>query len=331
MTTTECTLIPVTVVAGFLGAGKTTYLNHLIQGGLPRDALIIVNDFGDINIDAALIDYRDDNIIQLSNGCICCTLGGTLAEQLAQALRIRAAPGAILIEASGVANPARIADIARISRRLRLAGVVCIIDGSQARQHAESPLIGDAWQTQLAAADRLLVNRLSPGDRQESEKWLKQFNSWASIEFEIEKTPAPVRTQPSPLLFTSSSKHPSSHGHWHTFSLCGRRRIDKQQLEALIDVYQDVLFRAKGFMLVENTNNIELLQFAGGQLHWQLVLRAPNETQLVFIGIAGERFRTFEQATKTLLGKCSPSEMGASFSSPLKLTPGPAPKTPAPP
>ena len=300
MTTTESPLIPLTVIGGFLGAGKTTYLNRLIQGGLPKDALIIVNDFGDINIDAALIDYRDDSIIQLSNGCICCTLGGTLAEQLAQALRIRAAPGAILIEASGVANPARIADIARISRRLRLAGVVCIIDGSQARQHAESPLIGGAWQTQLAAADRLLVNRLNPADRQESEKWLKQFNSWAHIEYEIERTPDSVRTQPSPRLLKPKAKRLSSHGHWHTFSLRGRRQIDKQQLEALMGAYKDVLFRAKGFMLVEHTNNIELLQFTGGQLHWQNALRAPKETQLVFIGIAGERFRNFEQAIDSI-------------------------------
>src|SRR5690554_5429467 len=183
---TEHRLIPLTVIGGFLGAGKTTYLNSLIKDGLPKDALIIVNDFGDINIDAALIDYRDDSVIQLSNGCICCTLGGTLAEQLAQALQIHATPGAILIEASGVADPARIADIARISRRLRLAEVVCIIDGSQAWRHAADPLVGNAWQVQLAAADRLLVNRLNPVDRQEFEQWRKQFNSQAKLEYETE-------------------------------------------------------------------------------------------------------------------------------------------------
>jgi G3E family GTPase len=309
MTTIDYTLIPLTVIGGFLGAGKTTYLNRLIQGGLPKDALIIVNDFGDINIDAALIDYRDDSIIQLSNGCVCCTLGGTLAEQLAQALRIRAAPGAILIEASGVANPARIADIARISRRLRLAEVVCIIDGSRARQHAENPLIGEAWQTQLAAADKLLVNRLDPADRQESEKWLKQFNSWAHIEYEIERTPDSVRTQPSPRLLKPKAKRLSSHGHWHTFSLSGRTRIDKERLETLIAAYQEVLFRAKGFLLAEHSSSTELLQFSGGRLHWQSALRAPQETRLVFIGIAGERFSHFEQAVQGLLRKSASSEI----------------------
>lgn len=303
MMTDEQTLIPLTVIGGFLGAGKTTYLNRLIQGGLPQDSLIIVNDFGDINIDAALIDYRDDNIMELSNGCICCTLGGTLAEQLAQALRIRAVPGAILIEASGVADPARIADIARISRRLRLAGVVCIIDGSLARQHEANSLVGDAWRTQLSAADKLLVNRLDSGDRQEFEEWLMHFNSAAQVEYDTEETFERSSTQvlsPSVSAQSDSAPSPASHGQWHTFSLSCRTRVDKVKLTSLINAYLDVLFRAKGFMLVEGTSDIELLQLTGGRLSWQPALRAPQETRLVFIGIAGERFSTFELSVKSL-------------------------------
>ena len=296
--TTEHTLIPLTVIGGFLGAGKTTYLNRLIKDGLPKDALIIVNDFGDINIDAALIDYRDDSIIQLSNGCICCTLGGTLAEQLAQALQIHAAPGAILIEASGVADPARIADIARISRRLRLAEVVCIIDGSQAWRHAADPLIGDAWQAQLAAADRLQVNRLNPNDRQEFKQWCQQYSSRAQLEYAADETLTSVPPRSTPLPSAHTSNRPPSHGHWHTFSLHGRTRIDKAQIEALIDAYQDVVFRAKGFLFSGHASNTELLQFSAGRLHWQPALRSPQETRLVFIGVAGERFSEFERSIK---------------------------------
>lgn len=298
MTTTEQALIPLTVIGGFLGAGKTTYLNRLIKDDLPKDTLIIVNDFGDINIDAELIDYQDDNIIQLSNGCICCTLGGTLAEQLAQALRIHAAPGAIMVEASGVADPARIADIARISRRLRLAEVLCIINGSQAWQHAADPLIGDAWQTQLAAADRLLVNRLDPSDKHEFEGWLKQFNSKAVIEYDTESTSFPNSDKSSARFSKPAAQRTSSHGHWHTFSVSGRTQINKEQIETLINIYQDVLFRAKGFLRIEQDNTSELLQLSGGKIQWQPVLRAPKETRLVFIGISGERFNEFEEAIK---------------------------------
>ena len=73
--------IPVTLLTGFLGAGKTSYLNARLRRGIPPGSLILVNDFGDINIDAELIEYRDEQILRLSNGCICCTLGGSLAEQ----------------------------------------------------------------------------------------------------------------------------------------------------------------------------------------------------------------------------------------------------------
>ncbi|WNK19765.1 GTP-binding protein [Halomonas piscis] len=303
MPTIKCAPIPVTVIGGFLGTGKTTYLNRLIQGGLRPDALIIVNDFGDINIDAALIEYRDDNVMQLSNGCICCTLGGTLAEQLAEALRIRTEPGAIIIEASGVANPARIADIARVSRRLHLAEVVCIIDGSRAQQHAADPLVGDAWRDQVKAADTLRVNRLAPHGTREFEQWLRQFNPHALIQYETEGTPADASLQPpiSPSPPGPISHHAAPHGHWHTFSLSGQEKIDKARLATLLEAYQDVLFRAKGFMLVEPSGDIELLQFSGGRLHWQPALHAPKETRLVFIGLSGERFSAFEQAVRLLL------------------------------
>ncbi|GAB2717231.1 CobW family GTP-binding protein [Halomonas garicola] len=303
MPTTKCAPIPVTVIGGFLGTGKTTYLNRLIQGGLPPDALIVVNDFGDINIDAALIEYRDDNVMQLSNGCICCTLGGTLAEQLAQALRIRTEPGAIIIEASGVANPARIADIARVSHRLRLAEVACIVDGSRARQHAADPLVGDAWHDQVKAADTLRINRLTPHGKREFEQWLRQFNPHALIQYEAEETPSSPPAQPSISSRPPgpSSHHAASHSQWHTFSLSGQEQIDKTRLSALLEAYQDVLFRAKGFMLVEASGDIELLQFTGGRLHWQPALRAPKETRLVFIGLSGERFSAFEQAVRLLL------------------------------
>ena len=181
--------------------------------------------------------------------------------------------------------------------------MVCIIDGSLARQHEANPLVGDAWRTQLAAADRLLVNRLDCCDRQEFEEWLVQFNHVARVEYETEETIEFSSTQP---ISSSASTKPysplrtASHGQWRTFSLSCRGLIDKEQLVALIQTYQDVLFRAKGFMFVEDTGDIELLQFTRGRLHWQPAPRAPQETRLVFIGIAGERFSAFEQAVKKL-------------------------------
>lgn len=303
MTTSEDEQIPLTVIGGFLGAGKTTYLNDLIKRGLPANALLIVNDFGDINIDAELIEYRDDSIMQLSNGCVCCTLGGTLAEQLAVTLRLRSAPSVIIIEASGVANPARIADIAKLSSRLRLADVVCIVDGARWLHHAQDSLIGDIWREQIASANKMYINRLAASDKAKVFEQLKRINPQAVIEHTASISPSPQNV-PSP---TSQSKtnlgNTSSHNHanWHSFSLTGSASIDKGRLNILLVTYRDVLVRAKGFVLINDGSDAELLQYSGGRISWQSTLRAPSENRLVFIGIAGARFDALKQAAESLI------------------------------
>ena len=97
--------IPLTVVAGFLGAGKTTFINRLLRGGHGRRITVIVNDFGDINIDATLITHRDADVIALSNGCVCCSLGGNLSAALMRVCQAPEPPDHLLIEASGVSDP----------------------------------------------------------------------------------------------------------------------------------------------------------------------------------------------------------------------------------
>src|SRR5574344_2155367 len=87
--------IPVVLLSGFLGAGKTTALNRWIQAGIEPNSLIIVNDFGQLNIDAELIDYEDEQIIRLQNGCVCCTLGGSMAEKMAEIGRLSPAPSQV--------------------------------------------------------------------------------------------------------------------------------------------------------------------------------------------------------------------------------------------
>ena len=104
---------PLTVVGGFLGAGKTTLLNHLLRQTKQRLA-VLVNDFGAINIDAELVASHNGNTISLANGCICCSIGDNLVEALVDLTRQRSLPDHIIIEASGVADPARIAELARL-------------------------------------------------------------------------------------------------------------------------------------------------------------------------------------------------------------------------
>lgn len=101
--------IPIILIGGYLGSGKTTYLNNLLSEADGRRLAVLVNDFGAINIDASLIEGAVDDIVALQNGCICCSMASGMQSAILKVMNREVKPEAILIEASGVANPGEIA------------------------------------------------------------------------------------------------------------------------------------------------------------------------------------------------------------------------------
>ncbi|WP_025897074.1 CobW family GTP-binding protein [Sneathiella glossodoripedis] len=100
--------LPVTVISGFLGSGKTTLVNRLLKSTTNERLLVLVNDFGDIAIDQDLIMAEEDGMISLANGCVCCSMGGELYEAFDRILSISPPPDHLVIEASGVAEPQKL-------------------------------------------------------------------------------------------------------------------------------------------------------------------------------------------------------------------------------
>ncbi|MCR0984948.1 CobW family GTP-binding protein [Roseomonas populi] len=155
--------VPVLLVTGFLGAGKTTVVNHLLAHAGGRRIAAVVNDFGAINIDAELIAGASDGVVSLANGCICCTLEGDLLRTLATLLRRDPRPEAILIETSGVADPA---DIVRnlmdplILREAPLETVLCVVDAAAPPGTMEDPLL----RAQLRLADVVALSKTDLAD-----------------------------------------------------------------------------------------------------------------------------------------------------------------------
>ncbi|MEW6644837.1 MAG: CobW family GTP-binding protein [Pseudomonadota bacterium] len=149
---------PVTVIGGFLGAGKTTFLNHLLASGSGRIA-VLVNDFGEINIDAALIARHDGTTMTLSNGCVCCSIGGGFLETLGALLDSGATFDHIVIEASGVGDPWRIAEIALVEPALRLSRVIVLADASRIAALLTDARVGDTVRGQFARCDVVLLNK----------------------------------------------------------------------------------------------------------------------------------------------------------------------------
>ena len=151
--------IPLTVIGGFLGAGKTSLLVHWLQQAQGQRIAVLVNDFGAINIDAELLSESNSDTIALSNGCVCCQIGGDLSQALLQVLDTPQPFDAIVIEASGVSDPWPIAQIALADKRLSLHGVLVVVDAAAVRTHAADPLLQDSLLRQLRAADLLVLNK----------------------------------------------------------------------------------------------------------------------------------------------------------------------------
>ena len=151
--------IPFTVIGGFLGAGKTTLLNRLLAGVEGRRFAVLVNDFGALDIDGGLVTAHGGDTIALANGCLCCTIGDSVVTTLLGLLERPGRFDHIVVEASGVADPGRIADLAVLEPRLSRDGVVVVIDAAQIRERAADRRLGDTVLRQIQAADLLLLNK----------------------------------------------------------------------------------------------------------------------------------------------------------------------------
>lgn len=302
---TELTTIPVTILTGYLGAGKTTLLNRILTQAHGQKIAVIANEFGEIGIDNQLIVDADEEIFEMNNGCICCTVRGDLIRIINKLLRRRDKFDRIAIETTGLADPAPVIQTffvdEDLSEQTHLDAVVTVVDAKHISQHWDA----DEAIEQIAFADRILLNKLDLVTDEELaalEQKIRQINALAKIyrtqnsevdldcvlginAFDLDRA---LAIDPQ-FLGEEAHEHDATVG---SVALVAPGAIDAQKLQTwigeLLRTQGQDIFRMKGILNIANDDRRFVFQgvhmIFDGRIDrpWQATEARKNE--LVFIG-----------------------------------------------
>jgi G3E family GTPase len=284
---TQQSPMPVTVIGGYLGSGKTTLVNHLLRNANGRRLAILVNEFGELPIDADLIEADDGDVISLTGGCVCCSYGNDLMMALMDMAKMEPRPDHIILESSGVALPGAIAGSVSLLNDYVLDGILVLADAGNIEERANDKYMSDTILRQLADADIVLLNKTDLiADEQKGSlvDWLREKSGAASI-LETQNSILPIEIALQSFTHDDGfsadrSTHSTSQFEtkFYTFSAPTQAQALAQELAGLSQIV-----RAKGFVPNED-GKLKTLQIVGQSFE---ITPAPEnvEAGLVVIGV----------------------------------------------
>ncbi|MCX7382871.1 MAG: GTP-binding protein [Alphaproteobacteria bacterium] len=279
--------IPLTVIGGFLGAGKTTLLNHLLAHATKRYG-VLVNDFGAINIDAALIAAQDGASIALTNGCVCCSLGEDLGDGLATLARRDPPPEHVIVEASGVSDPWRIAQLALIETGFTLEPLIVMVDGVGFLDQLADRWVADTVARQLAFAELVVISKADlVGDLGPVRREIARLRPEARVIDAIGGALDPAVLRFAPPRRGTVSRFAAEPVHdFPTASWRPAGPLDRVRLRAVLEGLPKSVLRLKGFCQIGAEGDWYLLQYAAERWAFTRVA-GPEVAGFVVIGTPG--------------------------------------------
>jgi G3E family GTPase len=310
------TRIPATILTGFLGSGKTTLLNHILAANPGLRIAIIVNELGEIGIDGGLIEQTDpDDIVELTAGCICCTIRGDLLNGLRRILQREDPPEYLIIETTGIADPLPVAQtffLPGLTQIVRLDGIITLVDADQVRGQVRA---SEMVATQIEFANMILLNKVdlvTTDDLAVVEEGLRKLNPYAPI-LRCSRGNVDLRllldvgafrvddrfTQGADRWLAEEAEHDHDHHHHHghlddeeitTVSFVMPEPFDVKRLETFWGELPETCFRGKGVLNIAGYEERCIFHQVGARVlvEAQRPWRADEtrESRLVFIGKA---------------------------------------------
>ncbi|MBI5129293.1 MAG: GTP-binding protein [Rhodopseudomonas palustris] len=282
--------IPVTVIGGFLGAGKTTFVNHLLATGGPRTA-VLVNDFGEINVDATLIQGHDGTTMTLTNGCICCSIGTSFIETMCKVLDAEVPFERIVIEASGVGDPWKIAEIALIEPTLRLDRVIVLADASRIAALIDDARVGATVRSQFERCDVVLLSKTDLVDaatRAAARAAVLALRSDMRIVETTRDSLPTLASLDAPGKVSAFRADSPPVDHRETFRSFAYRRdgaFDRGRIAGAVAALPPELLRLKGSCRLDGEDAPQVFQMVEGV--WSLSPSAPEQSEsgIVLVGV----------------------------------------------
>ncbi len=299
-------LIPVTVLTGYLGAGKTTLLNRILTENHGKKYAVIINEFGELGVDNDLVVDSDEEVFEMNNGCICCTVRGDLIRIVGSLMKRSGKFDGIIVETTGLANPAPVAQTffvdEDVKAKTRLDAIVTVVDAKHLIARLEdSPEAAD----QIAFADVIVLNKLdlvSPEELASVEDRIRAINRFAEIHhatrgdvpidkllglnaFDLDRVLAVVPD------FLEEDSH-THNEHLTSISLSQTAPLDPEKFNAwishILQTQGQNLLRTKGILSYKNEDKrfafqaVHMIADGGFVAPWKP--EEPRTSRIVFIG-----------------------------------------------